>query len=106
MSVRKSDDFISDVERQWYLKKAGSRIADSYLEAVEATCRLIGKHPGIGPRLRLKEPRLEGWRSFQVFRPFMKQILFYEIRGEDVLMRRTMYAGRDLPRRLVEPPGV
>ena len=37
MSVRKADDFIADVERQfdWYLTKAGWEVADRYLDAVE-----------------------------------------------------------------------
>ena len=35
MSVRKADDFIADVERQfdWYLAKAGWEVADRYLDA-------------------------------------------------------------------------
>lgn len=38
MSVRKSEDFISDVERQfeWYAANANWEIAERYLEAVEA----------------------------------------------------------------------
>ena len=37
MSVRKADDFIAEVERQfdWYLTKAGWEVADRYLDAVE-----------------------------------------------------------------------
>jgi plasmid stabilization system protein ParE len=37
MSVRKADDFIADVDRQfdWYLTKAGWEVADRYLDAAE-----------------------------------------------------------------------
>ena len=37
MSVRKADDFIAEVERQfdWYLTKAGWEVADRYLDAVD-----------------------------------------------------------------------
>jgi plasmid stabilization system protein ParE len=47
MNVRKSDEFIADVERQfeWYDVHAGSEIAERYLAAVEATCQLLGHHP-------------------------------------------------------------
>jgi plasmid stabilization system protein ParE len=40
------------VERQfeWYALNAGWEIADRYLDAVEATCRLLGQHPLLGPR--------------------------------------------------------
>ena len=43
--------------------------------------------------------------DFLVFRPFSKHILFYELREDDVVMRRAMHGQRDLPRRLLEPPG-
>jgi hypothetical protein len=36
MNVRKADEFIADVERQfrWYLANAGGEVADRYLDAV------------------------------------------------------------------------
>ena len=42
MSVRKSDDFVADVERQyeWYVLHADWEVAEQYLAAVAATCRL------------------------------------------------------------------
>jgi plasmid stabilization system protein ParE len=51
MTVRKSDDFIADVERQfeWYAVNASWDVADQYLTAVEATCRLLGQHTRLGP---------------------------------------------------------
>jgi plasmid stabilization system protein ParE len=40
MSIRKSDDFISDIEHQfeWYAVNANWEIAEGYLAAIEATC--------------------------------------------------------------------
>jgi plasmid stabilization system protein ParE len=60
MSVRKADDFIADVERQfdWYLTKAAWEVADRYLDAVEATCQLLAQHPNLGPRGGFTHPRL------------------------------------------------
>ena len=80
MSVRKSDDFIADIERQfeWYALKAGWDIAERYLDSVEATCRLLEQHPQLGPCGGFTHPRLRDWRFFVVFRPFKKHILFYE----------------------------
>ncbi len=105
MSVRKTDEFIADIERQfeWYSLNANWEIADRYLEAIEATTQLLGRHPQLGPRGGFKHPRLRDWRFFVVFRPFNKHILFYEIASGDVLMRRAMHGHRDLPRRLLEP---
>ncbi len=106
MNVRKSDDFIADIERQfeWYVLKAGWDVADAYLDSVEATCRLLGKHPQLGPLGGFAHPRLRGWRFFVVFRPFKKHVLFYELDGDNVVMRRAMHGHRSLPRRLLEPP--
>ena len=105
MSLRKSDDFIADVERQfqWYAVNASWEIADRYLDAVEATCQLLGQHPQLGPLAGFSHPRLRDWRFIVVVRPFQKHILFYEINGDDVLLRRAMHGHRDLPRRLIEP---
>jgi toxin ParE1/3/4 len=108
MSVRKTDDFIADIERQhgWYLAEAGWEVANRYLDAVEATCRLLGQHPNLGPRGGFAHPRLQEWRFFLLPRPFNQHILFYELADTDVVMRRSMRGQRDLPRRLLEAPGV
>jgi plasmid stabilization system protein ParE len=81
MSVRKADDFIAAVARQfdWYLVKAGWEVADRYLDAVEATCRLLGQHPNLGPRGGFTHPRLHEWRCLLVSPPFNQHILFYEL---------------------------
>lgn len=106
MSAHKSDDFISDVELQfeWYAVNANWEIAERYLDAVEAACQLLAQHPQLGPCAGFSHPRLRGWRFIVLFRPFQKHILFYEIEGDDVLLRRAMHGHRDLPHRLVEPP--
>jgi plasmid stabilization system protein ParE len=106
MSVQKSGDFISDVEQQfeWYAVQASWEIADRYLDAVEATGKLLDQHPQLGPVAGFSHPRLRDWRFIVVFRPFQKHILFYETNGNNVLLRRAMHGHRDLPRRLIEPP--
>lgn len=107
MSVLKSDDFIADIERQfeWYARHACWEVAEHYLASVEATSKLLGQHPQLGPRGGFNHPRLCEWRFFVVFRPFKKHVLFYEVVGDDVVMRRAMHGYRDLPQRLLEPPG-
>ena len=106
MSLLKSDDFLADVERQfeWYAVHAPWEIAERYLEVVEATCHLLAQHPLLGPLAGLTHPRLQVWRFMVVFRPFQKHILFYEVKDDDVIMRRAMHGHRDLPRQLIEPP--
>ncbi|MBE7502093.1 MAG: type II toxin-antitoxin system RelE/ParE family toxin [Verrucomicrobiales bacterium] len=106
MNVRKTDDSTLDVERQaeWYAIHAGWKVADRYLDTVEATCRLLGEHPQLGPRGGLAHALLRDWRFFLLFRPFHKHILFYQVLADEVLLRRAMHGHRDLPRRLLEPP--
>ena len=107
MNVRKADDFIADAELQyqWYAEHAGWDVAERYLAAIAGTCALIELHPFIGPAAALTHPRLETWRFFVVMRPFHRHVLFYEIVGGEVLMRRVLHGQRHLPRRLLEPPG-
>ena len=45
------------------------------------------------------------WRFFLVSRPFNQRILFYELAGGDLVLRRARRGQRDLPRRLLEAPG-
>ena len=106
MSAHKSDDFISDVEHQfeWYAANAGWDIAERYLDAVEATCQLLGRHPRLGPCAGFSHPCLREWRFIVVFRPFQKHVLFYETDGDAVVLRRALHGHRDLPQRLVKPP--
>jgi plasmid stabilization system protein ParE len=107
VSVRRTAAFIADVERQfeWYAMEAGWEVAERYLTAVEATCRLLDAYPFIGSGIGSSHPCLRGWRSFVVLRPFNTHILFYEVTGGDVVLRRAMQGMRNLPRRLLEPPG-
>jgi hypothetical protein len=76
--------------------------ATSTLLKPPASCS--AKHPQLGLRAGFSHPRLRDWRFIVVFRPFQKHILFYEIQGDDVWLRRAMHGHRDLPHRLVEPP--
>jgi len=106
MKIRKSDNFISDVEGQyeWYVINAGWEVAEHYLSAVEITCRLLEQHPLIGPMVGFSHPKLREWRFIVVFRPFQKHVLFYEIEDGHPVLRRALHGHRDLPRRLLEPP--
>jgi plasmid stabilization system protein ParE len=106
MNLRKTETFIADVDRQfdWYREKGGWALADRYLRAVEASCTFLAKHPFIGPAFRTKQPRLQGWRFLLVLRPFNKHLLFYEVAGDDLIMRRAMHGSRNLKKRLLEPP--
>jgi plasmid stabilization system protein ParE len=107
MNVRKAEYFIADTELQfqWYAEKAGWDVAERYLTAIAGTCALIERQPLLGPVAALTHPRLAAWRFFVVTRPFHRHVLFYEIVNGEIIMRRVLHGSRDLPHRLMEPPG-
>jgi plasmid stabilization system protein ParE len=107
MNVRKADYFIADAELQyqWYVEHAGWDVAERYLAAIAGTCALIERQPFLGPVAALTHARLAAWRFFVVVRPFHRHVLFYEIVNDEVIMRRVLHGHRDLPHRLLEPPG-
>jgi plasmid stabilization system protein ParE len=104
MNVHKTDVFLADLERQfdWDVEKGGWNLAERYLSAVESACALLGQHPLVGPVFPARHPHLQGWRYFVVCRPFNKHLLFYEIGGGELRMRRAMHGRRNLRRRLVQ----
>ena len=108
MNARKSADFVADVERQfeWYAVNASWDIAERYLAAVETACNLVGQYPKLGPMGGFVHPRLRDWRFIVVFRPVQKHLLFYEVVGGGAVMRRAAHGQRNLPRTLLEPPGL
>ena len=107
VTVRRADGFKEDFHRQyrWYLGKAGETVAEGYLAAVERTLEELERHPEMGRLRRFRHPELQGIRSLCVERPFHKHVLFYRWEGDTLSIERVMHGARNLPRRLMEPPG-
>ena len=106
LTVEQSDDFWTDLLRQvdWYRDRAGSEIAERYVNAVEATLGKLAKAPGIG-RLRFKKwPELAGIHSWRVQKPYQRHLIFYRFDDQKLFAERILHGGRDLPRRLLQPP--
>jgi len=66
----------------WYVREAGDEVAR-----------------------RFRDPKLRALRSFAVEQPFQRFLIFYREDGATLQAVRLMDGARDLPRRLVEPPG-
>jgi plasmid stabilization system protein ParE len=107
LALHRSEDFKSDFDLQyrWYLEHANELVAERYLDAVLATLRLLATQPELGRRRKFRHPALRDLRSFRVVSPFEVHLLFYRRSATELSAERLMYGGRDLPRRLVEPPG-
>jgi toxin ParE1/3/4 len=105
--LRVADDFLADQDGQvaWYLERASVDVASRYLEAIKDTLSQLCQTPGVGARRQFKHPRLIGLRFHRVNRPFHTHVIFYRHDETIVFAERVIHGARDLPRRLLEPPG-
>ncbi len=107
LTLHRSDDFNRDFDLQyrWHLEQAGEAIAERFLQALLNTLRLLAAQPGLGRQREFRHPALRGMRSFRLASPFEVHLIFYRHRASELFVERLMHGARDLPRRLVEPPG-
>ena len=107
LPVRIASEFHQDVARQiqWYLHHANVRIAGNYADAVDATLEFLGRFPELGPRCRFSHPELLELRQYCVEGSFDRHQVFYRVTPSELIAVRTLHGMRDLPRRLLDPPG-
>ena len=107
MEVRIASEFHQDVARQiqWYLHHANSRVAGDYADAVDATLKFLGRFPELGPRCSFSHSELRDLRQFRVEGSFDRHQVFYRVTKSELIAVRTLHGARDLPRRLLDPPG-
>jgi len=102
-----TEDARTDLALQyaWYARAANIDVAERYLSAFRQTVELLVGRPEAGRLRRFRDPRLHDIRSFQLRGAFSAHLLFYRLEDELLVVFRVMHGMRDLPRRLVEPPG-
>jgi len=107
LGLQKADAFLEDFTLQalWYVREAGDEVARRFHNAVDSRLRLLSEQPGLGRVRRFRHPKLRALRSFAVERPFQRFLIFYREDGVTLQAVRLMDGARDLPLRLVEPPG-
>jgi len=81
-------------------------VAERYLEAMLATLRLPVTQPDLGRRRKFRHRALRGIRSFRLASPFQVHLILYRHNSAGLFVERLRHGARDLPRRLVEPPGL
>jgi toxin ParE1/3/4 len=107
LAIQRSSFFIADFEVQfaWYVEKAGAEVAWRFQSALDQSLRKLSIRPDLG-RIRLfRSGKLRGMRSYRVQPPFKKLLIFYRVEDDYLQLVRLMHGTRDLPRRLIEPPG-
>ena len=107
LTVRIASEFHQDValQIQWYLLQADAQVAGDYADAVDATLEFLGRFPELGPHCRFSHPELRDLRQFRVGGSFDRHQIFYRATASEVIAVRTLHGARDLPRRLLDPPG-
>jgi plasmid stabilization system protein ParE len=85
--------------------EAGEALAWRFFTAVDSTLATLARRPDLGRVRHFRNPRLRGLRSFRVEPPFDRLLIFYRAPESTLQAWRLMHGARDLPHRLVEPPG-
>ena len=100
MTVKRSEHFDSDLERQfrWYLLEADLDPADAlalatrFAEAVDEALEVLRRNPEIGRRRFGTYQDLAGTRSWRVRKPFHRFIIFYRIESGILSAERLLEA--------------
>ncbi len=105
--LRLSSWFEQDVARQteWYFARAGAAVALAFGAKVDATLERIGKFPESGIERKYPVPELAGLRFLPVDEPFGRFLVFYRVLADELSIERLIHGMRDLPWRLLDPPG-
>jgi plasmid stabilization system protein ParE len=107
LAIEHASHFTADFERQfaWYLDQAGAQIAWRFQAALDSSLAKLSNQPDLGRLRHFPHPKLRDLRSYRVEPPFDKLLIFYRRRSELLQAVRLMHGARDLPLRLIEPPG-
>jgi len=107
LALHRAEFFLRDFDLQFgrYLHEAGEAVAERYFAALEATLEQLTRHPGLGRVRRFDHAELEGIRSYRVNPPYHKHLIFYRYNSATLFAERVVHGARDLPRRLLQPPG-
>ena len=109
MSLRvvQTPESLADIALQadYYAQRESVALAQRFTDAIKNTVRLLATHPWIGKETDYAHPKLVGIRFFLVRKPFDRHLIFYRVCGDTLDIVRIVDGRRDLPRRLLDPPG-
>lgn len=78
------------LEIELYLTERSEMATDTFLGDIEAACRLLGEHPGVG---RHRDELRAGVMSF----PVGSYVVFYTAEDQAVVILRILHGHRDIP---------
>ena len=94
-----------DLQYEWYADAADEDLAERYLSAFHETKEELCRQPDLGRIRKFRNRRLARLRSLQLQGSFHKHLVFYRVEDNTLVVFRVLQGMRDLPRRLLEPPG-
>jgi plasmid stabilization system protein ParE len=90
-----------DLKRHWrFIARDSVESADRLLETAEQTFAFISANPGLGSGRNFR--KLVGIRS-RAIKEFTNYLVFYQQRGEKVIILRVLHGMTNLPRFFVRP---
>ncbi len=107
LTIQRSGEASLDVQLQsnWYDVHAGKDIAERYLVSLVETLQILAVQTDLGRIRQFRSRRLARLRSFHIRGSFQKHLIFYRVENDTLVVFRVLQGMRDLPRRLLEPPG-
>ena len=97
-AIRFHPAFETDLEQAWLrITRAGSAVADGFIDAVERTVSQIARQPQIGWQRPWKHQALIGLRSWRV-EGFPKYLVFYRIEHQAIAILAVLHGARLLER--------
>ena len=108
LKIESSNEAKEDIRLQtvWYDEQAGSDIAERYVTAFMSTAHSLSRQPDLGRLCHFRVRKLANLRSIPMEGAFKKHLMFYRLQDDTLFIFRVLHGVRDLPRRLLDPPGV
>lgn len=107
LSIQSSPNATEDIRLQtiWYDENAGRDIAERYVSSFMETADSLSKQPDLGRMCHFRSRKLAKLRCIRMEGAFGKHLIFYQLLDGTLYVFRVLHGMRDLPRRLLEPPG-
>jgi toxin ParE1/3/4 len=107
LKIESSNEAKEDIRLQtvWYDEQAGSDIAERYVTAFMSTAHSLSRQPDLGRLCHFRSRKL-ATSAASPWKAFKKHLMFYRLQDDTLFIFRVLHGVRDLPRRLVDPPGV
>jgi len=92
-----TDAAVNDILEQaaWYEEQSGLKLACRWEQAVTSVLLRVAATPSAGAPCTFKAADLKGVRRLSVPR-FPKHLVFYRVRGQELIILRVVHGARDL----------